>query len=130
MHINALELLVATLAVKSFVNNRRTIDIMIDVMIRTDNSTAMVYISHLGGTHSNVLNNLAKLSMRMSHGEEHSPQSRTSPRGREHHSRQEVNGSEEPAQLDDSSSSVCMSLADNGSVGGRHVCLMTDTPAA
>ena len=54
-HINALELHAVILAVKSFAKNRKGIEIL----IRTDSSTAMAYINHLGGTHSSVLNELA-----------------------------------------------------------------------
>ena len=54
MHINVLKLLAVTLAVKSFAKNRNNIEIM----MTTDNSTAMAYINHLGGTHSSVLNEL------------------------------------------------------------------------
>lgn len=55
MHINALELLAATLAVKSFAKKTDNINIQ----KRTDNVTTMAYINHLGGTHSKVLNSLA-----------------------------------------------------------------------
>lgn len=55
MHINALELLAATLAVKSFAKGEKNINIQ----IKTDNRTTVAYVNHLGGTHSDVLNNLA-----------------------------------------------------------------------
>ena len=55
MHINALELLAATLATRSFAKDQDHITIL----IRTDNVTTMAYINHLGGTHSPLLNNLA-----------------------------------------------------------------------
>ena len=55
MHINALEPLAAKLAVKSFAKGEKNINIQ----IKTDNRTTVAYVNHLGGTHSDVLNNLA-----------------------------------------------------------------------
>ena len=52
---NALELHAVISAVKSFAKNKKGIQIL----IRTDSSTAMASINHLGGTHSSVLNKLA-----------------------------------------------------------------------
>ena len=46
IHINCLELLAVTLAVKSFAKHRTRISIL----LRIDNTTAVAYINHLGGT--------------------------------------------------------------------------------
>ena len=46
MHVNCLELLTATLAVKSFVKDKSRISIL----TRIDNTTVAAYINHLGGT--------------------------------------------------------------------------------
>ena len=54
MHINALELLVVTQAVVSFAKGEKNIDIQ----IKTGNRTTVAYVNHLGGTHSNRMNNL------------------------------------------------------------------------
>ena len=56
MHINCLELLAATLAVKSFAKHRSRISIL----LRIDNTTAVAYINHLGGTISQDLVELTK----------------------------------------------------------------------
>ena len=50
-HINCLELLVATLAVKTFVKNKRHLA----VLLKTDSATAVVYINNQGGTASKNL---------------------------------------------------------------------------
>ena len=46
MHINCLELLAATLAVKTFVKNLT----QVSVLLRIDNTTAVAYINNMGGT--------------------------------------------------------------------------------
>ena len=56
MHINSLELLAATLAVKSFVKDQKGIS----VLLQLDNQTAVAYINNLGGTVSPQLTDLAK----------------------------------------------------------------------
>ena len=56
MHINCLELLAATLAVKSFVKDQKGIS----VLLQLDNQTAVAYINNLGGTVSPQLMDLAK----------------------------------------------------------------------
>ena len=56
MHINCLELLAATLAVKCFAKDKRNIRIH----LRMDNTTALNYINKLGGTVSPELNRLTK----------------------------------------------------------------------
>lgn len=56
MHINCLELLAATLAVKSFVKDQKGIS----VLLQLDNQTAVAYINNLGGTVSPQLTDLAK----------------------------------------------------------------------
>jgi len=54
-HINYLELLAATLAVKAFVKDTRNAHIL----LKMDNSTAVFYVNRMGGTHSTLLSNLA-----------------------------------------------------------------------
>ena len=56
LHINCLELLVAELAMKTFLKSRRGIS----VLLQLDNSTAVAYINNRGGTVSPVLTSLAK----------------------------------------------------------------------
>ena len=56
MHINCLELLAATLAVKTFLKNKTRMS----VLLRLDNTTAVAYINNLGGTVSKELVDLAK----------------------------------------------------------------------
>ena len=56
LHINCLELLAATLAVKSFPKEQRGILIH----LRMDNTTALNYINKLGGTVSPELNRLTR----------------------------------------------------------------------
>jgi len=51
MHINCLELLAATLAVKTFAKAKTAISIL----LRIDNTTAVAYINNLGGTASREL---------------------------------------------------------------------------
>ena len=55
MHINALELLAVSLALKAFVKDKSHVNIL----IQTDSMSAKAYINHLGGTHSHQLNLLA-----------------------------------------------------------------------
>ena len=55
LHINCLELLAGSFAVKSFAKNR----LCAHVRLRMDNTTAVAYVNRLGGTHSLVLSNLA-----------------------------------------------------------------------
>ena len=55
LHINCLELLAGSIAVKSFTKNR----LCAHVRLRMDNTTAVAYVNRLGGTHSLVLSNLA-----------------------------------------------------------------------
>ena len=54
-HINFLELLAATFAVKAFAKDTRNAHIL----LKMDNSTAVFYVNRMGGTHSTVLSNLA-----------------------------------------------------------------------
>jgi len=56
MHINCLELLAATLAVKSFLKGQTNMS----VLLQLDNQTAVAYINNMGGTVSPQLTNLAK----------------------------------------------------------------------
>ena len=56
MHINCLELLGATLAVKTFLKDQRNVH----VLLRMDNTTAVAYVNHLGGTVSQELVSLTK----------------------------------------------------------------------
>ena len=55
LHINCLELLPGSFAVKSFTKNR----LCVHVRLRMDNTSAVTYLNRLGGTHSLVLSNLA-----------------------------------------------------------------------
>ena len=55
MHINALELLAVSLALKTFAKDKSHVL----VLIRMDNISAKAYINHLGGTHSHQLNSIA-----------------------------------------------------------------------
>ena len=55
MHINCLELLAASLAIQTFAKESQNINIL----VRTDNVSARVYINHFGGTHSWLMNHLA-----------------------------------------------------------------------
>ena len=50
-HINCLELLAATLALKTFVKNKKGMS----VLLKIDNTTAVAYINHQGGTVSKEL---------------------------------------------------------------------------
>ena len=54
-HINYLELLAATFAVKSFAKLTKNAHIL----LKMDNSTAIFYVNRMGGTHSPKLSNLA-----------------------------------------------------------------------
>ena len=54
MHINALELLAANLAMKSFAKGRKA---SINIQIKIDKRTTVVYVNHIGGTHSSRMNN-------------------------------------------------------------------------
>ena len=56
LHINCLELLAATLAVKSFLKDREGSS----VLLQLDNQTAVAYINNMGGTVSPQLTDLAK----------------------------------------------------------------------
>ena len=56
MHINSLELLAATLAVKTFLKDASGIS----VLLQLDNATAVAYINNMGGTVSSQLTTLAK----------------------------------------------------------------------
>ena len=56
MHINCLELLAATLAVKAFLKDQRGVS----VKLQLDNQTAVAYINNMGGTVSPQLTNLSK----------------------------------------------------------------------
>ena len=55
LHINCLELLAGSFAVKSFRKNH----LCVHVRLRMDNASAVAYVNRLGGTHSLVLSNLA-----------------------------------------------------------------------
>lgn len=55
MHINCLELLAGSFAVKSFTKDR----LCVHVRLRMDNTSAVADVNRLGGTHSLVLSNLA-----------------------------------------------------------------------
>ena len=55
LHINCLELLAGSFAVKSFTKDR----LCVHVRLRMDNVSAVAYINRLGGTHSLILSNLA-----------------------------------------------------------------------
>ena len=55
LHINCLELLGGSFAVKSFTKDR----LCVHVRLRMDNTSAVAYVNRLGGTHSLVLANLA-----------------------------------------------------------------------
>ena len=54
MYINYLELLATFLAIQTFAKQRN-----MNILVRTDNILARVYISHFGGTHSWLMNSLA-----------------------------------------------------------------------
>ena len=54
-HINYLELLAAFLALRSFLPNRRKLNIL----LRIDNVTAIAFLNRMGGTHSQELSDLA-----------------------------------------------------------------------
>ena len=58
MHINCLELLAATLAVKTFVKKLT----QVSVLLRIDNTTAVAYMNNMGGTVSAELVALARSS--------------------------------------------------------------------
>ena len=55
LHINCLELLAGSFAVKSFTKDR----LCVHVRLRMDNVSAVAYINRLGGTHSLIPSNLA-----------------------------------------------------------------------
>ena len=55
LHINCLELLAGSFAVKSFTKGR----LCVHVRLRMDNTSAVAYVNRLGGTHFLVLSNLA-----------------------------------------------------------------------
>ena len=54
-HINYMELLAGTFAVKSFAKDRRDAH----VHLRVDNRTAAFYVNHMGGTRSPLMSRLA-----------------------------------------------------------------------
>ncbi len=55
-HINLLELLGAFFGLKALASNQTEVHILLEM----DNSTAVAYVNHMGGTHSHKLNSLAK----------------------------------------------------------------------
>ena len=57
LHINCLELLAATLAVQSFAKGKSKLNIL----LRIDNTTAVAYSNHLGGTICRELVNFTKI---------------------------------------------------------------------
>ena len=56
MHITSLELLVATLAVKTFLKDA----LEISVLLQLDNATVVAYINSMGGMVSSQLTELAR----------------------------------------------------------------------
>ena len=54
-HINYLKLLAGFLALKSFLSNKRKLN----VLLKMDNVTAIAFLNRMGGTHSQVLSDLA-----------------------------------------------------------------------
>ena len=54
-HINYLELLAASLALRSFLLNRRKLNILLQI----DNVTAIAFLNRMGGTHSQELSDLS-----------------------------------------------------------------------
>ena len=76
LHINCLELLAATLAVKSFLKDQEGSS----VLLQLDNQTAVAYINNMGGTVSLQLTDLAKaLRLRALNFHGHCPVCRTYP---------------------------------------------------
>lgn len=75
LHINCLELMAGSFAVKCWTKDR----VQSCVLLKMDNVAAVRYINHLGGTRSRALTNLAKdlwkfcLSNRISLSAEHLP---------------------------------------------------------
>jgi hypothetical protein len=55
LHINCLELLAGSLAIKTFTKDK----VCAHVKLLMDNTAAVAYINKMGGTHSQVLSNLA-----------------------------------------------------------------------
>ena len=56
LHINCLELTAVLMTVKLFVTKNK---MNINILVRTDNTSARAYINHLGGTHSHPMNMVA-----------------------------------------------------------------------
>lgn len=56
LHINALELKAANIAVKSITKNKQNVHIH----LKMDNTTAVTYVNKMGGTKSPILTNIAK----------------------------------------------------------------------
>ena len=54
-HINALELLAAFMCLQSFCKDKKGLH----VMLKLDNTTAVAYVNHKGGTHSEACNKMA-----------------------------------------------------------------------
>ena len=68
-HINYLELLAATFAVKAFTKDRHNLH----VRLKMDNRTAICYVNRMGGTRSQPMSNLAIQLFAMVLGEESLP---------------------------------------------------------
>ena len=92
MYINCLELLAATLAVKSFAKGEQDITIH----LKMDNTTAIAYLNKFGGT----LSPTNETVLDMVPGQEYKPTSHPSFRHPEHNGRRGISGDEGQDRLD------------------------------
>ena len=121
MHINCLELLVASLAIQTFAKEKRSIRIL----VRTDNISTRAYINHFGGTHSWQMNHLA---MQIWKWCIERLDSRASPRCVESRSRRGVKNNKRPLRLDAPPTFVLTDQGEDGSPRSGHVCILSHTP--
>lgn len=124
MHINCLELIAASLAVKCFAKDKTNLTFH----LKMDSILALTFINKLGGTISPQLNSLAKELML--YGEDHSPQSPAPGRCVKHHSRRRFTCHEELVRLETVPSSAPSDKPDTMTSGDGPVCHQTDSPAA
>ena len=120
--INCLELLGAWNAVQSFCQVKTNLV----VLIWMDNTSAISYINHMGGTRSS--DSSAILDMGPPEGDR--AQGKTHSRGGECHSGQDVtNDCQRPVRLAVKSNNLLEDSSSLGSISGRHVCNKTVDPS-
>ena len=120
MHINCLELLAATLAVKSFAKHRSRVSIL----LRIDNTTAVAYINDKspGGYNLKRFSQVDKESMDVVPGEEYPHHSSIPPRVTEHNSRCRIPNVDGQDGLETESSHLSQDRSTLGPTGSGPIC--------